>query len=172
MSLIEATELATKNVQGREHEPSLQDSPLINHSVLDMEEDEEEKIKTGTSLAISDCGTYAVAAKDGLEIFPNRPESLLQHSEEDVDTLVRVYNNKESATASTSTSINSTVGGVVDDDKKTAEDELQLPRKEPPPGRLSWGDRVQIVSTQNGWAKMARGYGYVRAGVQQLVKGM
>jgi len=153
MSLIEATELATQNVQGQEHEPSLQDSPMINPSVLDLEDDEEEKIKTGTSLAISDCGTYAVSAKDGLEIFPHRPESLVQHSEEDVDNLVRFYNRDNTA---------------LNDDKKTDEDEV--PRKEAPPGRLSWGDRVQIVSTQNGWAKMARGYGYIRAGTHRLVK--
>lgn len=125
---------------------------MINPSVMDLEVDEEEKIKTGTSLAISDCGTYAVAAKDGLEIFPNRPEALIQDSEGDVDALVR-YN------AHTTT---------VDDDKKTSEDEL--PRKDDPPGRLSWGDRVQIVSTQKGWAKLARGYGYIRAGGNRLVK--
>ena len=154
LSLIEATELATENVQGRDHEPSLQDSPMIKPSVLDLEVDEEEKIKTGTSLAISDCGTYAVAAKDGLEIFQNRPESLAQHSEEDVDTLVRFYNRDNNAS----------------DDKSTDQDEL--PRKESPPGRLSWGDRVQIVSTQNGWAKLARGYGYIRTGTHRLVKGM
>ena len=157
LSLIEATELATENVQGQEHEPSLQDSPMINPSVLDLEVDEEEKIKTGTSLAISDCGTYAVAAKDGLQIFPNRPESLVQHSEEDVDTLVRFYNKENSA------------GLSLGRDKETGEG--GLPRKVDPPGKLSWGDRVQIVSTQKGWAKMARGYGYVRAGAQQLVKG-
>lgn len=155
MSLIEATELATENVQGQDHEPSLQDSPMIKPSVIDLEVDEEEKIRTGTSLAISDCGTYAVASKDGLEIFPNRPESLIQQSEEDVDALVRFYN------------ADNTVSGNVSDDKKTADDEL--PRKDAPRGRLSWGDRVQIVSTQNGWAKMARGYGYVRSG--GLVKG-
>lgn len=157
MSLIEATELATANVHDQEHEPSLQDSPMVNPSVIDLEVDEEEKIKTGTSLAISDCGTYAVAAKDGLEIFPNRPESLTQQSEEDVDHLVRFYNRDNSANA------------AVDDDKKTADDDV--PRKESPPGRLSWGDRVQIVSTQNGWAKLARGYGYIKAGSHRLVKG-
>lgn len=143
MSLIEATELATQNVQGRDHEPSLQDSPMVNPSVLDIEEDEEDRIRTGTSLAISDCGTYAVSAKDGLEIFPNKPESLVQQSEEDVDTLVRFHHE----------------GGE------------DVQRKEAPPGRLSWGDRIQIVSIQNGWAKMARGYGYVRAGGHRLVKG-
>ena len=154
MSLIEATELATENVHGQDHEPSLQDSPMINPSVIDLEVDEEEKIRTGTSLAISDCGTYAVAAKDGLEIFPNRPEALVQDSEGDVDALVRYNANN----------------ATVDDDKKTSEDEV--PRKDDPPGRLSWGDRVQIVSTQKGWAKLARGYGYIRAGGNRLVKGM
>jgi hypothetical protein len=148
LSLIEATELATENVQGQEHEPSLQDSPMIKTSVIDLELDEEEKIKTGTSLAISDCGTYAVSAKDGLEIFPNRPESLVHYSEEDVDTLVRYYKND-----------------AVTDDEKTPEDLVR-------PVRLSWGDRVQIVSMQNGWAKLARGYGYIRAGTHRLVKGM
>ena len=158
LSLIEATELATESVQGQEHEPSLNDSPMINPSVLDLEVDEEEKIRTGTSLAISDCGTYAVSAKDGLEIFPNRPESFLHHSEEDVDTLVRFYN-KDNA-----------LGVQADgDDKKSSEDNPQ--KESSSPGRLSWGDRIQIVSMQNGWAKMARGYGYVRAGTQQLVKG-
>lgn len=162
MSLIEATELAAETVQGQELEPSLNESPMIAPSVLDIEEDEEEKIRTGTSLAISDCGTYAVAAKDGLEIFPSRPESLQpaghEHSEQDVDTLVRFFHmdNKLDLDAD-----------GVPDDKKMEEDS----RKNPPPGRLSWGDRVQIVSTQNGWAKLARGYGFVRAGAQQLVKG-
>jgi len=158
LSLIEATELATANVQGQEHEPSLQESPMINPSVLDLDIDEEEKIKTGTSLAISDCGTYAIAAKDGLEIFPNRPDSLVQNSEEDVDNLVRFYHDRDG---------NANV--AVDGDKKTADDEVV--RKDAPSGRLSWGDRVQIVSTQNGWAKMARGYGYIRSGAHQLVKG-
>jgi len=167
MSLIEATELATENVHGREHEPSLHDSPMITQSVLDLEDDEEQKIRTSTSLAISDCGTYAVAAKDGLEIFSNRPYSLIQQSEEDVDTLVRCYN------ISSANGRNGAGVGVVDGDQNSAEGSFSRNQSTPqgrPPGRLSWGDRVQIVSTQNGWAKMARGYGYVRAGAQQLVK--
>lgn len=156
LSLIEATELATENVQGQEHEPSLHNSPMINPSILDLEADEEEKIKTGTSLAISDCGTYAVAAREGLEIFPNRPESLVQNSEEDLDTLVRFYNRDNNANA------------AISDDKKTADDEGT--RKDNLPARLSWGDRIQIVSMQNDWAKLARGYGYIRAGTRRLVK--
>ncbi|KAG7342252.1 zinc finger C3HC4 type domain containing protein [Nitzschia inconspicua] len=189
MSLIEATELAAETVQGREHEPSMNESPMIAApSILDLEDDEEEKIKTGTTLAISDCGTYAVAAKDGLEIFPSRPDSLHspghEHSEEDVDTLVRFFHMDHmldlhdggtvGATGSTTdgspsfvTSTSPSHEEAIVEDKKM---EDESPRKDAPPVRLSWGDRVQIVSLQNGWAKLARGYGYVRAGAQQLVK--
>jgi hypothetical protein len=186
MSLIEATELAAENVQERPHEPSLHESPMIvAPSILDLEDDEEEKIRTGTILAISDCGTYAVAAKEGLEIFPSRPETLVspghEHSEEDVDALVRFFHMDHKLDLNDSNSIKTSAsqaalsasqsrdeGTPVFDAKRTNE---ESPRKESPPVRLSWGDRVQIVSTQNGWAKLARGYGYVRAGAQQLVKG-
>jgi hypothetical protein len=156
MSLIEATELAAENVRGREEQPSLTNSPVLNlsTSMLDMDEDEAEKIKAGTSLAISDSGTYAVAAKDGLEIFPSRPEAASQssgheQSEEDVDTLVRFFHLDQFENG---------------DKAKTGEAAA-------PPARLAWGDRVQIVSTEAGWAKLARGYGFVRAGRHQLVKG-
>ena len=185
MSLIEATELAAENVQERPHEPSLHDSPMVAApSVLDLEDDEEEKIRTGTTLAISDCGTYAVAAKDGLEIFPSRPTESLpvgyEHSEEDVDTLVRFFhmdhkldlNESNSIAASLSQGATSANPSKEEEEGSPPERKVHIsPRKEAPPARLSWGDRVQIVSTQNGWAKLARGYGYVRAGAQQLVKG-
>lgn len=154
MSLMEATELAAENVRGREVQPSLENSPVLNlsASMLDMDEDdEEEKIKVGTSLAISDAGTYAVAAKDGLEIFPSRPETNFhraghEQSEEDVDTLVRFFHMDHFDTG------------------KQGQTEM-------PPVRLAWGDRVQIVSKEGGWAKLARGYGFVRAGRYELVKG-
>jgi hypothetical protein len=160
MSLIEATELAAENVRGQE--PSLTASPMLDKtpSVLDVEEDEAEKIRTGTSLAISDCGTYAVAEKDGLGIYPSRPESAFRsgndQSEEDVDTLVRFFH-------LSSHKLDLENG----DQEQTSED----PEKEVPPVKLSLGDRVQIVSTEAGWAKLARGYGFVRADRHQLVKG-
>jgi hypothetical protein len=37
--------------------------------------------------------------------------------------------------------------------------------------KLCYGDRVQVVSVDGGWAKLARGYGFVRAEKNQLVKG-
>lgn len=164
MSLIEATELAAETVRGQEQRPSLSESPNLSipHAILDLDEVEEEKIKTGTSLAISDCGTYAIAAKEGLEIYPCRPDSVVQADrdkleEEEVDTLVRFFHLDHKM-------------DIVDN----GHDELQPTEseyKEASPVRLSWGDRVQIVSTEAGWAKLARGYGFVRADKNQLVKG-
>lgn len=128
------------------------------------EDDEEFKIKMSTSLAVGVCGTYAVAARGGLEIFPNRP-SMTNHQkteeaamqEEDVESLVRVYHL----------------------DKTTSRDEQDSvhhsPEKRTPdmkdPLKLSYGDRVQVVSVDGGWAKLARGYGFVRADKNKLVKG-
>ena len=155
MSLIEATELAAENARTTQVEPSLTNSPLVklSSSILDVEQDEQEKIKTGTSLAISDCGTYAVAAKGGLEIVPTHPESGFQlanePSDEDVDNLVRVFHLDK-----------------IENTEKSTDGEASIA-----PAKLVWGDRVQIVSIENGWAKLARGYGFVRAGGHQLVKG-
>jgi hypothetical protein len=162
MSLIEATELAAENVRGQEQQPSVTDSPMANiapsTSMLDLEETEEEKIKASTSLAISDCGTYAVAARDGLEIYPSRPVSAFQgpeQSEEDVDTLVRFFH----------------LDHKMDFEDGDVTKNPEEPGKGAPPVKLSLGDRIQIVSTEAGWAKLARGYGFVRAGGHRLVKG-
>jgi len=164
MSLIEATELAAESVRGQEQRPSLSDSPSLSipNAIMDIEEDEEEKIKTGTSLAISDCGTYAIAAKEGLEIYPSRPESGIpmnqqQAEEEEVDTLVRFFHLDHKI-------------DLVDDEDHEVE-ASNSDNREAAPAKLCWGDRVQIVSTEAGWAKLARGYGFVRADRNQLVKG-
>lgn len=166
MSLIEATELAAESVRGQEQRPSLSESPHLSipHAILDIEEEEEEKIKTGTSLAISVCGTYAIAVKEGLEIYPSRPDSSAQTErdkaeEEEVDTLVRFFHLDNKI-------------DIVDHDHEDVElQPSEIGYKESSPARLSWGDRVQIVSIEAGWAKMARGYGFVRADKNQLVKG-
>jgi hypothetical protein len=160
MSLIEATELAAESVRAHQgQEPSLTESPKVSgpasSAVWDDDDDEqgeEEKIKASTSLAISDCGTYAVANGEGLEIFPSRPGSgnpktKDEEQEEDVDTLVRFFHLEHK-------------GDVSD---KSVEQISQA--------QLCMGDRIQIVSIENGWAKLARGYGYVKADGRKLVKG-
>lgn len=166
MSLIEATELAAENVRSQEQHPSLEESPNlgITDAILDLDEEEEEKIRTGTNLAISECGTYAIAAKNGLEIYPSRPGSSTPagheqgKEDEEVDTLVRFFHLDHKLEIGQS---------------KTQEEDhsTELEYKENAPAKLRWGDRVQIVSTEAGWAKLARGYGFVRADKNQLVKG-
>lgn len=154
--------MAAEDVRAREEvQTRLSDSPLLKvSSSMDPEQDEEAKIRAGTSLAISDCGTYAVAATHGLQIYPSRPcldqpTSDDQESQQDVDTLVRFFHLDHKLDVEIS-------------DKEARSEEGG---KEAPPLRLKSGDRVQIVSTEGGWAKLARGYGFVRAERHQLVKG-
>jgi len=148
LSLIEATALASEKVQPRPPaEEPLQAirtmGSMMDQTDEDEDEDEAEKIKIGTSLAVGKAGTYAVAAREGLEIFANLPH-LQKRDEEDVDNLMRNLEIKNSVDS----------------------------REQVSPLKLSHGDRVQIVSLEEGWAKLARGYGYVRAEGHHLVKGM
>lgn len=166
LSLIEATELASEDARKKYAEsPSVTEStmdvdgptsiPQLQSmgSMIDAADEEEERIKMSTSLAVSVAGTYAVAAKDGLEIFPTRPSSSLSVAvdarDEDVDSLVKFYNTEQ-----------------IDDCEGTPNS-----RKSRDHLRLFFGDRVQIVSLDGGWAKLARGYGFVKADNNQLVKG-
>ena len=132
-------------------------------SMLDLDDEEEEKIKISTSLAVGVAGTYAVAAKDGLQIFPNRPsskdnikETVVQ--EEDVETLVRVYHLDQANSSR-------------EEEEMDANQTPEKLRSKKDPLKLCYGDRVQVVSVDGGWAKLARGYGFVRAEKNQLVKG-
>lgn len=152
LSLIEATELATESVHKKFQTSSASEDsvgPLMPQSTSeeDMEELEEEKIKVSTSYATGMAGTYAVAVKEGLEIFQHRPpvtdsSSNVSAADEDVDTLVQFHHKEETSV-------------------------------EPSPSRLrlQFGDRVQVVSLEGSWAKLARGYGFVRSTGNALVKG-
>jgi Zinc finger, C3HC4 type (RING finger) len=170
LSLIEATELASEDARKKfedetpEGESSATDYPgtptipvlQSMASMLDAAEDEEERIKVSTSIAVGVAGTYAVAAKGGLEIFPTRPvggdviTTAVDARDEDVDSLVKFYN------------IESLEDGGGTPNSRRSKDYL----------KLCFGDRVQIVTFDGGWAKLARGYGYVKADSNQLVKGM
>ena len=119
-------------------------------------------------MAVSMAGTYAVTDPNGLPIFASRPsrtrpteesvskESSSKHtSDEDVDKLVRYFHLDHKL------------------DTESTEDELKENRvKEQTPGHLCCGDRVQVVAIEGRWAKLARGYGYVYADDNKLVKGM
>ena len=186
LSLIEATELATEDATKSEASPrshkndvhdyntATADQANPHHSpgeenavtlVVDSEDLEEERIKLGTSMAVSVAGTYALTDPKGLPIFPTRPsraqaedafrrDNSQQTSDEDVDKLVRYFHLDQKM------------------DVDSTEDELKENRqKEQPPAQLSCGDRVQVVAIEGGWAKLARGYGYVHADDNKLVKG-
>lgn len=157
LSLVEVTALSSSHDDWGKYSDSPRENPqhkvgigveeIRNMGSMiddDDEDDEEEKIKMGTSLAVGVAGTYAVAEKEGLEIYPARPamqEQSVSLADEDIDTLLRISDSKDGASGVES------------------------------PARLSYGDRVQIVTVDSGWAKLARGYGYVKADRQQLVKG-
>ena len=186
LSLIEATELATEDATKSEasprtaktevneqstaaNQPSLLTSSGDANSVtmiVDPDDLEEERIRLGTSMAVSVAGTYAVTDPNGLPIFPTRPsraktaedafrkDNSQQTSDEDVDKLVRYFHLDQKM-----------------DVESTADELKENRQKEQPPAQLSCGDRVQVVAIENGWAKLARGYGYVQADDHKLVKG-
>jgi len=185
LSLIEATELATEDATKSEASPRGHKNDMYEYSnatesghhrrhttgddnsiavIVDAEDLEEERIKLGTSMAVSVAGTYAVTDPKGLPIYATRPsraqtedafrkDHSQQTSDEDVDKLVRYFHLDQQM------NIDST------------EDELKENRaKEQPPAQLSCGDRVQVVAIEGGWSKLARGYGYVQADDNKLVK--
>jgi len=188
LSLIEATELATEDAASKQEASprvprktvaigggmddsdagySAGEEPSLS-GLVSAEELEEERIKLGTSMAVSVAGTYAVTDPNGLPIFASRPSrtrkpdeafgkdsSSKQTSDEDVDKLVRYFHLDHKM------------------DADSTDDDLKENRvKEQTPGHLSCGDRVQVVAIEGRWAKLARGYGYVFADDHKLVKGM
>jgi len=195
LSLIEATELATQDMHtmpGKEEEEkertSYQDfqdnqNEEINgaleksgsnqrfhsrrnhpgvymiNSMIDSEDEEEEKIKVGTSLAVGVAGTYAVASREGMEIFSSIPSESTPRMTDDLKTEVEVDSLVQNMHDTKVHSYrDSPTKGSFDNSVKGS-------------AKLSFGDRVQVVSLEDGWAKLARGYGYVRADKNRLVKG-
>lgn len=164
LSLIEATALASEEVQ-QPPKTELTDSSTRDlpeeggessgieavrtiGSMIDADEEEEEKIKLGTTLAVGEAGTYAVAVKEGLEIFPTLPKSV------DMDMSATLVDDEIEG-------IKFSFAG-----KSMLDDSVSSNCM-----KLSHGDRVQVVCIRDGWAKLARGYGYVSAKNSQLVKG-
>jgi hypothetical protein len=71
----------------------------MHSMMLDPDDDEEHKIRVGTYLSGGPCGTYAVAAKTGLLVYPTLFEHSLQREEDgvsrDVENMVKnSYRNK------------------------------------------------------------------------------
>ena len=167
LSLIEATELATADVQqqysaksedsGDEAPPTPDVRPehkaiIQSMQSLDEEErNEEEKIHLATSLSVGVGGTYAVAVKQGLMMYPQRPSKVSP-----------VKQQQHEAAA----------GGAAEADVDVLVDDFHRSHTDNKGSHLlDYGDRVQIVSIdKDGWAKLARGYGYVRADRNEIIK--
>lgn len=155
MSLMEATDVLSA--------PPASDpaSPTSNipdvHTAASEEDEEVEKIRWSTALATSGCGTYVITCKEGVQVYPSKPSaedarSPRSSENDDVDAMVRFFYLESKMPV---------LGRSPDD---TSIDNL-------PAVRLARGDRIQIVSLDDGWAKLARGYGYVRAGTGHIAKG-
>mmetsp|Transcript_14457 Transcript_14457/g.20382 ORF Transcript_14457/g.20382 Transcript_14457/m.20382 type:complete len:513 (+) Transcript_14457:15-1553(+) len=98
----------------------------------------------------SSCGSYIVKALEGLQIVPIRPTiNSLNEEAQDTDSLVSSFYLDYGQLLETANTENNFL----------------------PPDVLLYGDTVQVVwIDQDGWAKLARGYGYVKAGTGDLVR--
>ena len=162
MSLMEATDVLSATPAPDPGSPSAM-YPDVRASVSE-EDGENEKIRWSTLLATSGCGTYVITDKEGIQVYPSKPNaedgtnlspratSPRASENDDVDAMVRFFYLESKMPV---------LGRSPDD---TSISEL-------PAVRLSRGDRIQIVCMEDGWAKLARGYGYIRAGKGQIAKG-
>jgi hypothetical protein len=156
MSLMDATDIASAPQPTQPTDSSSPTSRIAENTAEDDQEYEEQKIRLSTWLARSGCGTYVITDKEGSHVYPSKPtedeDSARGSENEDVDAMVRFFYLENKMPV---------LGRGLED---ASVGEL-------PPVKLSKGDRIQIVSIDDGWAKLARGYGYVRAGRGQLAKG-
>eukprot|EP00978_Attheya_sp_CCMP212_P043456 scaffold284375_cov71-Attheya_sp.AAC.1 len=149
---------------------------------------DEQAIQMGTSMAMGYCGTYAVATKEGLTIVPTLPPSAAEatsssvNNPSDVDSLVMDFQSGQNKKkkSSSSSPILSRMTSTLDHVGSGVELEpLPDGPTHPLSGNnktrvytLKYGDRIQIVSMDDdGWARLARGYGFVKAKPSELVKG-
>ena len=127
---------------------NLQNSPMANpiRQSITLEDSEEQSIRDGTTLATGMCGTYIIN-KPSVSIFPSRPNNADTYTKSQTDLPEEE-------------DVDSLVRFFHMDHQNMKCDT-----------RLNLGDRVQVVSLEDGWAKLARGYGFLRADAGQLVKG-
>ena len=170
LSLIDATQLASGDRQSILEEPicpgieTMPSTDATSGGVMSKleadEEEENQRAQFATSVSAGIAGTYAVAVQEGLQIFPKRPPTLTRSSsvmtDEDVDSLVHKVKQDQNSLKGAPDSI---------ERSSSASDDTEM-------AHLVCGDRIQVVSVEQGWAKLARGYGFVRADKNQIVKVM
>jgi len=122
-----------------------EDRPMNSKVLPDALSKEEDKVNS--------CGSYIVKALEGLQVIPIKPtDTPLNDANEnmkDIDSLVSTF--------------------YVDYGQLLESEETD--KYFLPPDLLQYGDTVQVIwIDKDGWAKLARGYGYVQAGNGDLVK--
>lgn len=149
MSLMHATELASTTAEDHHN--------LLKQTLSDDEgEDEDEKIARITEIAAGACGTYAVASKKGLQIIPRIPKPFnkkqRRHNTKKGDQSNYVdWESHVDNIIERNSGIRAVISIEDEDDNHKYKDEVHL----------RFGDRVQVVTIVDGWAKLARGYGFV-----------
>jgi len=157
LSLMEATDKVTK--VGRDAAKHL--CNIVEASSMDEEREEQAHVEVATFLLSGACGTYMVTCKDGLEIATNKPCSKPQKSSA----------NKEN-------SIVKEVRNMLQDFSPEAStfSKKRLSKSWPNKNKkkishVNYGDLIQVVAIEDGWAMLARRTGYVPAqDASRLVK--
>jgi hypothetical protein len=159
-----ATE-AQKNVTTTSCSSTMNMKTIVPESLDTDEQDEMEKIKWSTSIVTGVCGTYAVACRQGLIILPHRPDTSVDPMEGTQRQSSNPWDNE----------VNSFIQSASSTDSRTVKDRGQNKtsnRNLIEQMKLSYGDRVQVVSMMEGCAKLARGYGFIECkNSTDLVKG-
>ncbi|GFH52539.1 hypothetical protein CTEN210_09015 [Chaetoceros tenuissimus] len=187
LSLIESSQLVENTSNNRllsrgAARSWTRESSLDFKDNADADEIEENRIIFGADIANEACGTYAVATTKGLKIVQKRPNSRGEKKAGsrfntrsvsngrsisvtrarspllDVDDGDEMMSTAAITTGSSKKKLTESWQGkideiVVNNVRRKTQNHVDV--------HLSYGDRVQIVSIVDKWAKLARGYGYV-----------
>jgi hypothetical protein len=165
LSLIDATSVLSSSTQHQSnHTSQIEDYESSGNIQVSLSydekenEDQEERLQIGTWLAASGCGTYVITNIQGVQVYPTI--ELHQDSNDDDDDDDDITTKSlDFASRSQDITCDETFGMFhSSDDHK--------------PIYLRKGDRVQIVYIENGWAKLARDYGFIPIGDKNIVRGM
>lgn len=137
-----------------------------------LEEEELNKIKLGTLIMTGACGTYAVACKQGLIISQKKMGTAFDHTQGTPRQTTNPWDKEVDTYLQRNSSEDSKDGDKRIKGKKNSKVENNDSATLRTDMKLSYGDRVQVVSMVDGWAKLARGYGYIHCKhANDLVKG-
>lgn len=153
--------------------------------------------EVATNTLASECGTYVAIAKEGLKVFPSisfdvdDPDETLSEmtrtgDEIDIDTKAKQAlklfkhlpfggtfddiddeNNEGVARLFQQLPFHHLDGTSAETDNSVQENATD----DSPPLRLVFGQKLQITEVRNGWARLARGKGYIEANSNKIVKG-